>query len=947
MSTAASPSSEYAECDEFIDYQIQTARERIRWTDLLTALLLAGVLLIGYVLIFTICDHWVVTGGFAPTTRAIMLSVVVAVCGVIVYRYVIRPWTREIHPLYAARMLDKSDAQMDGALMSLIDVSSSGTPPTEAIKRAMEKRAAVRLSEVNLDQAIERHWLMRLGGTLFALVVLMCLYVVISPKSINLLRPLSLSSAAVATRTRILKVAPGDVAIPAGTELEVVVDISGKSPDNVIVVYSTHDQRFVDEQLAMQATEDHGRYRITMLGDVDRGLRQDLTYHIIAGDATSEVFHVSVDQPPTVNVTQLAYTYPDYMVLPPRRTENGNIEVWEGTDIELQAQANVPIASARLVFSDDPTFETPAEEVRLTVAGKDLSGRFRMDLREDGTSPKFYRIQLEDQEGRTDPAPTVYSVNVRPDQAPIVQLLDPIRDLRVPANAVVSLLARAEDPDFLLRSVKLMIEVNGEPRSSELLFDASRNGLKKSWYGQWEFRLEPLGLREGDVVRYHIAAIDNNPPLGSQSRTGTLQFDIGLPATQEEIDERLQLDKELQDQQRREMEQEERLADESEMNDPDAMESGSEADTSDDSAEGMTSDGATDSETTDGGTEGGRGAEGGNDEDDPAGQSPSDAREEGDPGLSEPSEAGKEKSSDSQQGDSEGPERNTPASDDEALQKLLERYQEKSAQEQQPIGEEDDPQGTDGGSDDGDQSSDRGAAGSNDAESDKPDDQKPFDDASTGIEQNMDPDGGDAVSEEGDLPPTPDSGASEANDAGPATRTEDGALPDPSSGDTPSTDKSADTPQNGDDSKPEKDGTGTEQSADGVDEKDPNGAQQSPNDGHEEKSSDPNGPQEEGVTDQQATSSEQGDESQGKEDEQDGQQSKQDGQQSKQGDQQGKQGGQDGKQGGQDGKQGGQDGKQGGQDGKQGGQDGKQGGQDGKQGGQDGKQGGQDGKQGG
>ncbi|HIK93551.1 MAG TPA: hypothetical protein EYG03_16505, partial [Planctomycetes bacterium] len=561
MSTAVTSSSEYAECDEFIDYQIQTARDRIRWTDLLTALLLAGVLLIGYVLIFTICDHWVVTGGFAPTTRAIMLSVVVAVCCVIVYRYVIRPWTREIHPLYAARMLDESHPSMDGALMSLIDVSSSGTPPAAAIRRTMEKRAAVRLSEVNLDQAIERHWLMRLGGTLFALVILMCLYVVISPKSINLLRPLSLLDAAVATRTRILKVAPGDAAIPAGTELEIVVDISGKSPDNVVVMYSTRDQRFVDEQLAMQATEDHGRYRITMLGDTDRGLRQDLTYQIIAGDATSEVFHVSVDQPPTVNVTQLAYTYQDYMALPPRRTENGNIEVWEGTDIELKAQANVPIASARLVFSDDPTFETPAEEVRLTVEGKELFGHFHMDLREDGTSPKFYRIQVEDQDGRTDPAPTVYSVNVRPDQAPIVQLLDPIRDLQVPANAVVSLLARAEDPDFLLRSVKLKIEVNGEPRSPELLFDATRNGLKKSWSGQWGFRLEPLGLKEGDVVRYHLTARDNNPPLGRQSRTGTLQFNIMLPASQKEIDERLQQDKEMQDQQRREMEREERLAD--------------------------------------------------------------------------------------------------------------------------------------------------------------------------------------------------------------------------------------------------------------------------------------------------------------------------------------------------------------------------------------------------
>ena len=530
MSTA---SSEYAQCDEFIEYQIRIARDRIRWTDLLTAILLAAVLLIGYVLLFTICDHWVVPGGFAPITRAIMLGLIFALCGVIVYRYVIRPWRREIHPLYAARMLDESHAEMGGALMSLIDVTTSGTPTPASIRRTMEKRAAVRLSEVNLDQAIERHWLMRLGGALFALVALTCLYVVISPKSINLLRPLSMSNAAVATRTRILKVAPGDVAVPAGTELEIVVDISGKSPDDVAVMYSTRDQRFVDEKLAMPATEDHGRYRVTMLGDGDRGLRQSLTYQIIAGDATSDVFHVSVDQPPTASVTQLAYSYPDYMTLPPHKIEDGNIDAWEGTKIELTAEANVPIAAAKLVFSDDPAFKTPAEEVILKATDKELFGSFQLKLREDGTSPKFYQIRLEDQEGRTDPSPTVYSLNVRPDQPPIVKLLDPIRDLRVPANAVVSLLARAEDPDFLLRSVKLMIEVNGEQRSAELLFDATRSGLKKAWSGQWDFRLEPLGLLQGDVVRYHLTARDNNPPLGRQSRTGALRLDIGAPALDE------------------------------------------------------------------------------------------------------------------------------------------------------------------------------------------------------------------------------------------------------------------------------------------------------------------------------------------------------------------------------------------------------------------------------
>ncbi|MCP4513221.1 MAG: hypothetical protein GY826_43245 [Fuerstiella sp.] len=806
MSTAVSPSGEYAECDEFIDYQIQIARDRIRWTDLLTALLLAAVLLIGYVLLFTICDHWIVPGGFAPVTRATMLGVVVVLCGAIVYRFVVRPWTREIHPLYAARMLDDSHSEMEGALMSLVDVTTSGTVTPASIRRAMEKRAAVRLSEVNLDQAIERRWLMRLGGILFLLVVLVCLYVVISPKSINLLRPLSLSNAAVATRTRILKVAPGNVVVPAGTELEVVVDISGKLPDDVTVIYSTRDQRFVDEKLAMHATEDHGRFRVLMLGDGERGLRQSLTYQVIAGDATSDLFHVTVDQPPTANVTQLSYSYPDYMALPPRTSEDGNIDAWEDSIIELTAEANVPVAAARLVFSDDPTFDTPAEEVPLTITGKELFGRFPVELREDGTSPGFYQIQLEDQKGQIDPRPTVYSVNVRPDQPPIVKLLDPIRDLRVPANAVVSLLAQAEDPDFLLRSVKLKIEVNAEPRSDELLFDATRNGLRKSWSGQWDFRLEPLGLQQGDVVKYHLTARDNNPPLGRQSRTGTLQFDVGPPASIKEVHERLQQDKELQDQQRRELEQDDRISDPSKTNPSDVADSPSNKPVGSDSAE--SSDGEAGGNAVNEGDGPGDGRR-----DDATHSDPGSRKDPGDsvPSGSEGTESEDESASDKQGGGSATQEPDTPVSDDEALQKILQRYQETAAEQQD--GETQDASS--------EELSDEGDNGRDETATDAPDVSKPFDDASTGIDQKIEPDDTEAGSEQGEQ--TPSAG--------------------PQSSDPEMTEQAA---QNSD---VESSDRNVEPAANNGDTREPNTVEQPSNDGLEDQPTDPDGPNDEGMND--------------------------------------------------------------------------------------------------
>ncbi|MCA9085216.1 MAG: hypothetical protein KDA81_14225, partial [Planctomycetaceae bacterium] len=549
MSSPSTSAGTYAECEEFIDYQLQVARDRIRWTDLLTAVLLIGVLVLGYILAFTVFDHWFVQGGFSSLSRGLMLMVVSGTCAGIAWRFILRPWSHQVHPLFAARMLDRKDDVSNGTLVSLVDLRTSGGSVSEPVINSMEKRAAVHLAGLNVDEMIDRRLLMRLGVLLFCLVLATCLYAVFSPKSIDLLRAFSTADAAVATTTRILKVSPGHQTIHAGSTVEFTVDISGKIPENIQVLYTTRDRTSVDTPLTMEPGDADGRYHVLLSGDGDRGLRQDFTYFVIAGDAVSERYTITVDQPPTAHVEQLKCTYPDYMGLPIRHVDGGNIDVWEGTEIEVTAKSNVPLSTAVLRFSDTPTFDVQAEDYLLNVNGMELSGRLKLNLREDGTSARFYRIEVIDEAGRTDPSPTVYSVNVRPDRAPVIRLLDPIRDLRAAANAVIPMLVEAQDPDFLLRSVKLEFEVNGEARTPQLLFDATREGDRREWSGVWEFSLESLGVQEGDVIRYSVAARDNHPPLGRLSRTGTLQIDVQAAVTPERAREQLREDRQLQDQQ--------------------------------------------------------------------------------------------------------------------------------------------------------------------------------------------------------------------------------------------------------------------------------------------------------------------------------------------------------------------------------------------------------------
>ena len=541
----------YADADEFIQYQLEKVRRRIKATDLLTAGVLAGLLLVGYVLTFTLLDHWVIDGGFGAWTRAILLAVILVLCGAILIRYVLRPWFRRIHPLYAARMLDRSSEELQGSLLALVDLQAAGYKSDGAIHRTLEKRVAVTLADVHVDEAIDRRLLTRMGTGLFIITLITCLYAVLSPKSISLLRPLTFAGTSVATRTVIEAVQPGNTIIPAGSQLEFVADLAGVIPNEIRVLYSTSDQRFVDEPLTMRTTDDEHRFRILMVGDGDRGIRQDMTYRVEAGDATSEIYSITVEQPPTARVTEVHYVYPDYMDLPERTDFSGAIEAWEDTTLTVLAESSEPVSDAVLQMSDDAAFSVRGEELQMAIDGTQLSVNWKLTHRDDNTFPKFYRIQVTDPEGQKDPEPAVYPVDVRRDQPPVLKLIDPVRDLQVAANAIVPLLVEAEDPDFLLRDVKLHYAVNGKLiQPSEVLLDEFKKRLTKRWTGTWDFRLKPLNLNPGDVVKFHLEARDNRQPTANQTHTGDLNLQITAPVSEQQVQEQLAQDRQMQDQMR-------------------------------------------------------------------------------------------------------------------------------------------------------------------------------------------------------------------------------------------------------------------------------------------------------------------------------------------------------------------------------------------------------------
>ncbi len=205
------------------------------------------------------------------------------------------------------------------------------------------------------------------------------------------------------------------------------------------------------------------RYRGTVIGADGRGLRQNLTYHVVAGDAQSATFSVTVAQSPSAVVDAISYHYQPYTGLGDKDEAGGAIDAWEGTKVTIRATANQPVKSAMVLFSDSEDTSVKAEELPMLVSqGTKLTADWQLAFRSDRTFPKFYRVQVKTEEGYTDPVPTLHPVNIRPDLPPQVEVLAPKADIKAPVNGSVAIAYRAKDPDFRLRSLVLNLEHDGQ-----------------------------------------------------------------------------------------------------------------------------------------------------------------------------------------------------------------------------------------------------------------------------------------------------------------------------------------------------------------------------------------------------------------------------------------------------------------------------------------------------
>jgi hypothetical protein len=449
--------------DAFVAEQLGKAEGRIRLLDLTAALLGFAALTLAYVVGMVVCDSKL---ELTPQTRQGTLYLFLAGSAIYLFFTVIRPLRLRVNPYYAARQVERQLPGAKNSIVNWVDLHTQPLPP--AIRGALGQRAAKDLSRIDLDSAISGRraaWAGGLAG-LFALAFVVAFFLLGPSPFYSLLKrafnPFGQGGVSTRTQLTILKPEGGDAVVTVGRGVYFVVEVTGKvpdpkAPDAVKLLYRYEDSEPWLERLLLHETDREWTAQLSAL-EVQNGF----SYKITGGDATTDVYRVSVRAAPAVTDFLATYHYRPYVARADEVRRERPLKALRGTEVRLRVRTNRTLRDGRLDFE--------GKEGTKVVRGLPDPGDphvllvlFHLD--EDGR----YRLHFTSTEGEaySDPAP--YPVTAIPDLPPTVELTKPGQDIRLAADGMLHLEGKAGD-DIGVKKLALQMEVVGGERFREQIY---------------------------------------------------------------------------------------------------------------------------------------------------------------------------------------------------------------------------------------------------------------------------------------------------------------------------------------------------------------------------------------------------------------------------------------------------------------------------------------------
>jgi len=216
------------------------------------------------------------------------------------------------------------------------------------------------------------------------------------------------------------------------------------------------------------------------------------------GRTQTDTVVVHVTDRPFVGDVAIRAIYPSYLDRPAETVPAGEtVRVPRGTTLVIRGRASAELDAVALVSARDT--------VRLTPDGHNFSGRM------SASSGGRWVWMARGERGPVADVPAPLDVDVLPDSAPRVEIVDPARDTVALTGNELALRAAASDDHGLatvtMRSWREMASGTAQPGVEQPLAAPSA----PEWSGAATIDASVRGLQPGDMLHVTIAATDNSP----------------------------------------------------------------------------------------------------------------------------------------------------------------------------------------------------------------------------------------------------------------------------------------------------------------------------------------------------------------------------------------------------------------------------------------------------
>jgi hypothetical protein len=528
--------------------KLQAVRWRQAGLSAVRAVAMAGAVLL-LLMIAAMSIDWIVTL-FDTRVRIALTLLTLTGSLFVLLRTGVRPVIEAFGWSRAAGNVDEKIPQLEERWKTVASFAESNQQPVNSVARAMLQQVTseavamstlVRPRDVATSAPVRRPLMVLAGAGVALMIFLFSNY---AQTSVLWQRFWSPTANISATQLNSLT---GDVIVPRGQSLEIVVGMKGLQRDSATMSMAGLESSLLSENVVLEASAEKPE-TLTTTVDVDESFR----YRVQAGDGRTEWYTVTAIDFPVLSEIRMTVTPPKYVDEPvtEKTLIPGRLRAVQGSQLELAMKPEQDLKSLTLLLTipaDSPwlaadesnvdststsepltatTNEATLEEVQQPSSEEQEIPPVQKQLKLTKGSDGWYHFETQliadfalapmllSPHGLSNENPRTCQIEVIEDRAPTARIVGPETDASAAADETIEIKFEAHD-DHGVKTAELVVYAADTKEGEEPKVLAVKQiplgdqELRKHVMGKTELNLKELGLEEGQNISYAIRVTDN------------------------------------------------------------------------------------------------------------------------------------------------------------------------------------------------------------------------------------------------------------------------------------------------------------------------------------------------------------------------------------------------------------------------------------------------------